>query len=83
MANPILLKIVPKKGATIYAAKIQYDAPKIAGFLPIESQETPYATDYIALDNIASFSVLNAETPNIWYAFDSCVKVKIDKSIGG
>ncbi len=83
MANPILLKIVPKKGATIYAAKIAYDSPKLAGFLAIESPNTPNATDYIALDNIASFSVLNAETPNIVYAFDSRVKVKIDESIGG
>ena len=81
--KPILLKIVLKKGAPIYAAKIEYDLPKIAGFLAIESEETPNATTYVALDNIASFTVLNAEAPNIPYAFESRVKVKIDDSFGG
>jgi len=83
VANPILLKIVPKKGDTIYGARIEYNSPKLAGFLAIEDQDTPHATTYIAFDNIASFTVLNAETPNIVYAFDSRVKVKIDNSIGG
>ncbi len=83
MANPILLNIKPKKGETIYAARIEYGAPKIAGFLPIESKSSPNATTYIALDNIASFTVLNAEAPNIPYAFESRVKVKIDDSFGG
>ena len=83
MANPILLNIKLKKGETIYAAHIEYGAPKIAGFLAIEDKQTPNATTYVALDNIASFTVLNAEAPNIPYAFESRVNVKIDDSFGG
>jgi len=63
--KPILLKIVLKKGSAIDGARLQLDVPKIPGFLAIESQSIKHATDYIALDNIASFSVIDYEAPNI------------------
>lgn len=75
MEKPILLKIVLKKGATIDGARLQLDVPKIPGFLAIESQTIKHATDYIALDNIASFSVIDYEAPNIRRCF-APVKVR-------
>lgn len=65
MDKPILLRIIMKTGETIAGARLQYQAPKIPGFLAIESQRVKYATMYIALDNIASFTVLNDEAKNI------------------
>ena len=69
MEKPILLKIVLKKGAPIDGARLQLDFPKIPGFLAIESQEIKRATTYIALDNIASFSLIDDEAPNIRRCF--------------
>ena len=65
MDKPILLSIVQKTGLRIDGARLQWQAPQIAGFLAIESQDLKHATTYIALDNIASFSVLDAEADNI------------------
>ena len=68
ISNPMFLKIVQKDGCTIYGAKLRSDLPTIPGYLPIESQDILYATQYISLDNIASFTVLNEESPN-WKKF--------------
>ena len=65
MDKPILLNIILKTGLRIDGARLQWQAPQIAGFLAIESQDLKHATTYIALDNIASFSVLDAEADNI------------------
>ena len=82
MEKPILLKIVLKKGATIDGARLQLNAPKLPGFLAIESQEYKRATTYIALDNIASFTLIDDEACNIRFAFPAeRVKVKIDDSL--
>ena len=69
MEKPILLKIVLKKGASIEDARLQLEAPKIPGFLALESQNIRHATDYIALDNIASFTLMDCETVNIRRCF--------------
>lgn len=63
--KPILLEIVPVKGEPITGARVQYEAPGIPGFLAIESQEVKGATQYIALSNIASFTVINEEACNV------------------
>ena len=77
--RPILLKIIQKTGYPIDGARIQWQAPQIDGFLAIESQEYKNATQYIALDNIASFTLLNEETGNIINTFPTpTVKVKRD-----
>ena len=82
MEKPILLKIILKKGESIDGARLQIEAPYIPGFLAIESQKIKYATTYIALDNIASFTLLNDEACNIRFSFPSeRVKVKIDDSL--
>lgn len=82
MEKPILLNIALKKGSAIDGARVQTEAPKIAGFLAIESQTVKYATTYIALDNIASFSVLDEEARNIVHSFPSAtVRAKIDNSL--
>lgn len=73
--NPILLRIVQKVGFPIDGARVNYEAPTIAGFLAIESQDVRHATQYIALDNIASFTVLTEESYNITAAFPE-LKVK-------
>ena len=65
MYKPIILKLIPKVGYPIDGARVQYDAPQIDGFLAIESQEIKHATVYIAIDNIASFSVLDEEAVNL------------------
>ena len=65
MNKPILLRIVQKVGYPIDGARVQWQAPPIAGFLPIGSPDVKNATQYIALDNIASFTVLNEEACNI------------------
>ncbi len=67
--NPVLLRIVQKVGLPIDGARIDYNAPVISGFLAIESTDIRHVTNYIALDNIASFSVLSEEIPNIVTAF--------------
>lgn len=69
MDKPILLSIIQKTGLRIDGARVQYQAPQIAGFLAIESQDIRNATQYIALDNIASFTVLNEEACNIIGSF--------------
>jgi len=69
MDKPILLKIIQKTGYPIDGARLQYEAPQIDGFLAIESQMTKHATCYIALDNIASFEVLDDEAINVTGAF--------------
>lgn len=77
MDKPIILKIIPKVGYPINGARIQYEAPQIDGFLAIESQEIKNTTTYIAIDNIASFSVLNDEAVNIGMFFpEPTVKVR-------
>ncbi len=77
MYKPIILKIIPKVGYPIDGARVQYEAPKIAGFLAIESQEIKNTTTYIAIDNIASFSVLNDEAGNVAPYFpDPTIKVR-------
>lgn len=69
MDKPILLRIDLKTGKSIDGARVQWLAPKIDGFLAIESQEVRHATTYISLDNIASFSVLDEEIVNIMDSF--------------
>ena len=77
MYKPIILKIIQKVGYPIEGARVQYEAPQIDGFLAIESQEIKNTTVYIAIDNIASFSVLNDEACNIVSSFPvPAVKVK-------
>lgn len=78
MANPILLKIIRKKGETVHGAEIQYNAPQINGFLAIRNPNLAHSTEYIAFDNIASFTVLDAEACNVRSAFDYRLKVKVD-----
>lgn len=63
--KPIILRLTLKCGLPIDGARVQYEAPEIPGFLPIESQDYKNATQYIALDNIASFTALNEELCNI------------------
>lgn len=63
--KPIILKIIPKVGYPIEGARVQYEAPQIDGFLAIESQEIRNTTTYIAIDNIACFSVLDDEARNV------------------
>lgn len=82
MEKPILLRIVQKVGFPIDGARINWQAPEIAGFLPIESQDVRHATQYIALDNIASFTVLNEEACNIIGSFPvPKIKTKRDDSL--
>ena len=81
MANPILLKIIRKKGEPLHAAEIDYHAPTIEGFLPVVNQNLANSTEYIAFDNIAGFTVLNAEACNVRSAFDRRLKVKVDDSL--
>lgn len=69
MSNPILLNIVQKTGYPITGARVQWQAPQIDGFLAIESPEVLHATQYISLDNIASFTVLDRESINIIDSF--------------
>ena len=77
MYKPIILKIIPKVGYPIEGARVQYEAPQIDGFLAIESQEIKNTTTYIAIDNIASFSVLNEEACNITAYFpEPTIKVR-------
>lgn len=82
MDKPILLSIVQKTGLRIDGARVQWQAPQIDGFLAIESQDIKHATTYIALDNIASFTVLNEEICNITSSFPvPRVKTKEDTSL--
>ena len=82
MEKPILLNIVQKTGLRIDGARVQWQAPEIAGFLAIESQDVRHATQYIALDNIASFTVLNEEICNITSSFPvPKIKTKRDDSL--
>jgi len=82
MDKPILLRITQKTGEVIDGARLQWQAPKIDGFLAIESKEITHATTYIALDNIASFSVLDEEIINIMDSFPILrVKAKTDGSL--
>lgn len=69
MNKPIILRIVQKTGYPIDGARVQWQAPPIDGFLAIESQDVRNATQYIALDNIASFTVLNEEACNLLGSF--------------
>ncbi len=69
MDKPIILRIVQKTGYPIDGARVQWQAPQIDGFLAIESPDVRNATQYIALDNIASFTVLNEETCNLLVSF--------------
>ena len=78
--NPIILRIVQKVGFPIDGARVNYEAPTIAGFLAIESQDVRHATQYIALDNIASFTVLTEESYNITAAFPvQKVKAQVER----
>ena len=82
MDKPILLRIVQKTGYPIDGARVQWQAPTIDGFLAIESPDIKHATTYIALDNIASLSVLNEEICNITSSFPiPRVKTKEDTSL--
>jgi hypothetical protein len=82
MEKPILLNIIQKTGLRIDGARVQWQAPEIAGFLAIESQDVRHATQYIALDNIASFTVLNEEICNITSSFPvPKIKTKRDDSL--
>ena len=81
MANPILLKIIRKKGETLHGAQIEYSAPRIDGFLAVVNPNLANSTEYIAFDNIASFTLLNRESCNVRIAFDRRLKVKVDESL--
>ena len=82
MDKPELLRIVLKIGTSIDHAKIQINAPQIAGFLPIETPNHPHMTTYIALDNIAMLTVLNEDVCSILGAFPvPKVKIKRDPSL--
>ena len=78
--KPILLRIIRKVGYPIDGARINYDVPQIYGFLAIDSQDVKHATEYIALDNIASFTVLNEESPSITAAFESR-KLRVEATV--
>ena len=71
MDKPILLDIVLHTGYRIDGARVECDAPKIAGFLAIESPDIKHATKYISISNIASFTVLNEEVCNIIGSFNA------------
>ena len=73
--NPILLKLTPKTGLPLDGVRINYNVPTIQGFLALESPDVKYATLYISLDNIASFTVLDEESFNIQAAFPE-LKIK-------
>lgn len=77
MYKPIILKIIQKVGYPIDGARVQYEAPQIDGFLAIENPEIKNSTVYIAIDNIASFSVLNEEAVNLVSNFpEPTIKVR-------
>jgi len=67
--KPVIELIVQKVGDPLHNVKINYRAAEVSGFLPIESQDIQGATQYIALSNIASFTVKNTEAHNIAGAF--------------
>lgn len=82
MEKPILLSIKLKTGDSIDGARLQWTAPQIAGFLAIEHGYLKGVTTYIALDNIASFEVLDDEIYNILDSFPvPVIKTKADTSI--
>lgn len=82
MDKPILLDIILHTGVRIDGARVQWQAPTIDGFLAIESPDIKHATKYIALSNIASFTVLNEEICNITSSFPvPRVKTKVDTSL--
>ena len=77
MDKPILLSLTLKTGLSIDGARVQYEAPRIAGFLAIESPDIKHSTTYIALDHISSFTVLDEEICNILSSFPiPAIKVK-------
>jgi len=82
MDKPILLNIILQNGLRIDGARLQFEAPTISGFLAIEDPEVKTATTYIALSNIATFSVLNEEICNILSSFPiPKVKTKVDNTL--
>ena len=63
--KPIILRLTLKTGFPVDGARVQVEAPRIPGFLAIESQDYRNATQYIALDNIATLTALDDELCNI------------------
>ncbi len=76
--KPVILRIIQKIGYPLDGVRINYDVPTIQGFLAIESPDYKHATLYIALDNIASFTVLDEESYNIRAAFPK-TEVKVEQ----
>ena len=81
MSKPVILKIKLKGGGIRQGVRIETEAPRIDGFLPVVNNELPNSTKYIALDAIEYFTVVNQEACNVRSAFDRRYKVKVDESL--
>ena len=81
MGKPVLLRIKLKSGTFLHGMKIDYDAPRIDGFVSLVSNELPNSTKYIAYDAIEYFTVVNQEACNVKTAFERRVRVKVDDSL--
>lgn len=81
MNKPVILKLKLKNGGLRQGVRIETEAPRIDGFLPVVNTELPNSTRYIALDAIEYFTVVNQEACNVRSAFDRRYKVKVDESL--
>lgn len=69
MSKPVLLNITLRVGRNFVGARINNDMPQIPGFLAVECPHVPKSTTYINIENIAMFTVLDAEVHNVIHNF--------------
>ena len=81
MGKPILLRLKLKSGTFLHGVKIDYDAPRVEGFLALVNKDLPNSTKYLSYDAIEYFTVVNQEACNVKSAFERRYKVKVDESL--
>lgn len=74
-------RITLVSGKNITDAILEIEAPRIPGFMAIQSQKVENAVEYIALSDVSSFTIRNTElakTPSSYY-FSPELKVKLER----
>lgn len=75
-----IAEIILLSGETITDATLEIDAPRVPGFIAIQSQSLKEATEYVALAAISSMTVKNAElvktSPAYYFSPEQKVKVE-------
>lgn len=79
--KPIIDEIILLSGESFVDARLEIEAPRVPGFMAIESQRLKDSTEYIALTAISSLTIKNDELRKTSpaYYFSPELKVKVER----